>query len=69
MVVERPGSEAKIEDLPPHALTMEIDSLVGSSTMVRNGIASGVDVGDILMPRVWEKIKEKELYGYQKTGG
>lgn len=59
----RIGTNWTNEDLPPNCdfVSMNIE---GSSTEIRDQIASGNYFRDLVKPRVWEKIVDCKLYGY-----
>lgn len=66
LVTARTGFELLQEDLPPNAMVIEVGPLFGSSTMVRERLAAGLPIEDILLPEVWEYIQEKGLYGCKR---
>ena len=66
VVIVRPEIDFSIDDLPPNAIILEMDSLFGSGSMIRERIDKDLEVENLLLPEVWEYIKEKELYGYKK---
>ncbi|MBI3632892.1 MAG: NAD(+) synthase [Candidatus Vogelbacteria bacterium] len=65
VVIIRPEIEFSPEDLPPNSIVLSSDTLFGASSMLRERIANGDEVEKILLPEVWEYIKEKNLFGYK----
>ncbi len=61
-VILRAGFYASKEDLPPSSQTIGIPDLIGSGTRIRQMIASGDDVGEVLYPKVMEFIEKNGLY-------
>lgn len=64
LVAPRPGSDARIPAaLAEHCQTLVFPASLLSSTEVRDRIARGASVGNIVPPRVLRIIEERGLYG------
>ncbi|MBI3633727.1 MAG: NAD(+) synthase [Candidatus Vogelbacteria bacterium] len=65
-VIQRAEINFDPKDLPPNSIVIPSESLFGSSTLARKRISAGEEIEKIFLPKVWEYITKKELYGYQK---
>ncbi len=68
-IIIRPGITLLPEDLPSFSEVIEIENLVGSSTLVRTLIADGKEVRPLLNPEVYEYILINGLYRKKEDEG
>lgn len=62
LVLTRPGYLVEKEDLPPQAQVLQIDSLFGSGSLIRERIAKDEPIDDLVTSYVEDYIKEFKLY-------
>ena len=61
-VISHSGLPVATADLPPHSFFIEMPAFEGRSTTVRNRLALGQSVSNLIPPAVEKYIKEKGLY-------
>lgn len=61
-VINHPGLPINPDDLPPKSMTIKMDSLEGRSTIIRNRLASGQSITDLVPPKVEKYIIKNNLY-------
>lgn len=61
LIVPRPGFVISKDDLPPHAEILKFET-TGSSTRIRDQIATDQDWHDLVMPDVFKIIEDHHLY-------
>lgn len=64
-VIARPGYELDPKDMPPHSELIEIEGIYGSGTMVRERIANGEPIDDLVPQNIAKYIQENSLYSKQ----
>ena len=63
VVIYRPGFDLEQRDLPPHSIgPIAVRDIFGSGTLIRQRIADGKSLDDLVTPEVARYIKEKNLY-------
>lgn len=61
-IITRPGYVVEKQDLPPSSELIQIEGIFGSATMVRERIARGEFIDDLVIPEVAKYIAENSLY-------
>ena len=61
-IITRPGFNLISEDLPPSSEIIEMNALMGSSTLIRNLIKEGKNYKFLLKDEVYEYIEKSNLY-------
>lgn len=61
-ILERPGYDVRLNDLPPHYMLIEIKNLNGSSSLIRERVKRGESIKELVTPKVLRYIEEKKLY-------
>lgn len=61
-VIARPGYRVEKQDMPPSSELIEIERIVGSATMIRERIANGKPIDDLVTPAVANYINKNHLY-------
>lgn len=51
-----------LRDLPPHSMLIKIDKLGGRSTTIRNKVATGQPINNLVPPEIESYIKNHNLY-------
>ena len=61
LIIPRPGFAISKDDLPPHSEIVKLE-VAGSSSQIREQIASDQDWHDLVMPDVFRIIEQHHLY-------
>ncbi|MBU0991744.1 MAG: hypothetical protein KJ737_04540, partial [Proteobacteria bacterium] len=62
VVIYRPGYEIAREDLPPSSMLIKIPNIFGSGTMIRECLAAGKCISNLVIPEIAGYIKKYRLY-------
>ena len=61
VVLQRPGFECEVGDLPPHRMVLQLNQ-DGASSAIKAQLQGGHSIDNLVMPQVAQYIKEHGLY-------
>jgi nicotinate-nucleotide adenylyltransferase len=62
IVIQRPGQKAKKSDMPPHSSLIDVKGFLCSGTMIREKVAQGKSISNLVTPEIEEYIRRNDLY-------